>query len=134
MRTPPNGQPVDGIWMQRARIFRPSTPTTAQTGLLPSFLTDNREPGGQAAAATGSETTATSIATENGIRDDGDVMVTSQHSLPHVTGRGGPLRSVKPCEKRTCLGSHLGVKANAIIGKRVYGHAPKWSFAIQPKP
>jgi hypothetical protein len=104
VRTPPNGQPVDGISMHRARIFRPSTPITAQTGLLPSFLTDNREPGGQAAAGTGSETTATSIAKENVIRDDGDVMVTSQHSLLHGTGR---------------LGSHLGVEANAIIGKRV---------------
>ena len=80
MRTPPNGQPVDGISIQRARIFRPSTPITAQTGLLPSFLTDNREPGGQAAVGTGSETTPMSIAKENEIRDDGDVMVTSQHS------------------------------------------------------
>jgi hypothetical protein len=58
--------------------------------LLPSFLTDNREPGGQAAAATGSETTAASIAKENAIRDDGDVMVTSNTDvagLPWCTAR-----------------------------------------------
>jgi hypothetical protein len=58
--------------------------------LLPSFLTESLDPGGQAAAGTDIETTATSIAKENAIRDDGDVMVTSNTDvagLPWCTAR-----------------------------------------------
>ncbi len=78
-RTPPNGQPEDGLGKQRARTFKPSTPMTAQTGLVPSCLTENRDPGGQAAVGAENETPTKSIAKENVIRDDGDVMVTFQH-------------------------------------------------------
>jgi hypothetical protein len=107
VRTPPNGQPVDGIAMQRARIFRPSTPITAQTGLVPSFLTDNREPGGQAAAASGSETTAARIAKENVIRDDGDVMLTCL--TPQVTYRHvGAANRQSSAHGPTLLASRLG--------------------------
>ncbi|HMK22671.1 MAG TPA: hypothetical protein VK466_10075, partial [Terriglobales bacterium] len=65
---------ADGILKQRARIFRPC-PMTMQIGLVPSGLTENREPGGQAVAAPGSKATAARIAKENATRDDGDVMV-----------------------------------------------------------